>query len=192
MNYEKHYYTLINRAKSRLIEGYVEKHHILPKCCGGSDDLDNIVILTPEEHYVAHLLLIKIYPDNLGLLYAAKMMCVKSDKHQRNNKLYGWLKRKYSVSLTGVKRKQYNKSGKPRKVYTKSGQPRKVRAKETKPRKKRTLTEEHKKKIGLASLGRTKSKETKQLISTNSSSALQKKKAELGYVRSYTPKRTIP
>ena len=48
MNYHNHYYTLIERAKSRILEGYVEKHHIIPKCMGGLDELSNLVALTPE------------------------------------------------------------------------------------------------------------------------------------------------
>ena len=64
MNYEKHYNLLIERAKTRVIKGYTEKHHIIPKCMGGTDDASNISILTPEEHYIAHLLLVKMYPSN--------------------------------------------------------------------------------------------------------------------------------
>lgn len=143
MDYNKHYHTLIQKAKSRVLEGYVEKHHILPKCMGGTDTLDNLVALTPEEHFVAHQLLIKIYPNEPKLIYAAQMMCVKSKKHQRNNKFYGWLKRKFSLSRLGQKRKKYKKET----------QPRKQRAKETKPRKPRFLTEEHKKKIGQSRIG---------------------------------------
>lgn len=94
MDYRKHYDTLITRAKSRIIEGYVEKHHIIPECLGGTDDISNLVALTPEEHYVAHQLLCKMHPDNPKLLYAAKMMCVGGKNHSRNNKCYGWLKRK--------------------------------------------------------------------------------------------------
>lgn len=179
MDYNKHYYNLINRAKSRVLEGYVEKHHIIPKCLGGTDDFDNLVVLTAEEHFVAHQLLTKIYPNNEKLIYAVSMMCVKTTKQQRNNKMYGWLKRKYYLAQRTIKKQKYKKESKPRKP----------RAKETKPRKKRLLSDEHKKKIGLASLGRTKSKETKKLISENSSKALQEKKKILGYVRSYTPKR---
>ena len=41
---------------------YFEKHHILPKSLGGSDELANIVILTPKEHYICHLLLCYITP----------------------------------------------------------------------------------------------------------------------------------
>jgi hypothetical protein len=61
MNYTKHYNLLIERAKERLLEGYKEAHHIIPKSMGGTGDPDNLVNLTAREHYVAHILLAKIY-----------------------------------------------------------------------------------------------------------------------------------
>ena len=68
MNYKKHYDLLIERSKTRVLEGYVEKHHIIPKCLGGTDDKGNLAILTPEEHFLAHQLLIKIYPNSPPLI----------------------------------------------------------------------------------------------------------------------------
>ena len=70
---------------------------------GGTDDLSNIVNLTPEEHYLAHLLLCKIYPGNQKLLYAAMNMTTGSmiNNGKRNNKAYGWLRRQYSKSMSG-------------------------------------------------------------------------------------------
>jgi hypothetical protein len=53
------YYHLIKRAKDRQLVGYCEKHHIIPKCLGGSNDPSNIVALTAREHFLAHWLLIK-------------------------------------------------------------------------------------------------------------------------------------
>ena len=100
MNYLKIYENLIQKAKSRIIKGYKEKHHILPKCLGGKDDKDNLVDLTPEEHFIAHLLLTKIYPDNSALVHAAVMMTVNGKNHVRNNKFYGWLRRKHSDSIS--------------------------------------------------------------------------------------------
>jgi hypothetical protein len=93
MNYQKHYDLLMTRAKGRNIGSYTEKHHIIPKCMGGTNDPSNIVSLTPEEHYVAHQLLTKIYPKNHSLKKAAWIMCVKSSNQKRNNKIYGWVKR---------------------------------------------------------------------------------------------------
>jgi len=106
MNYQKHYNRLIERARIRTIEGYRERHHIVPKCLGGSDEKDNLVELTPEEHYVAHQLLVKIYPENGKLVHAAVMMTAS----RPSNKIYGWLKRLQSSEAkkrTGSKNGSY-------------------------------------------------------------------------------------
>ena len=127
MNYCKHYELLVNRAKTRILEGYSERQHTIPKCVGGTDEPSNLVSLTAEEHFLAHQLLVKLYPNNAKLALAVSMMCIKNPNHQRNNKMYGWLRRAFSEA-------QKTKVRKPR-------------AKETKPRKKRILSEEHKAKI---------------------------------------------
>lgn len=107
MNYEKHYNLLIERARLRKYNGYVEYHHIVPKCLGGSDSSENLVPLTPEEHYVAHQLLVKMYPGNYALVKAAAMMI----SSRPSNKLYGWIRRKLSeamsVAQSGVNNSQY-------------------------------------------------------------------------------------
>lgn len=102
MNYNFIYIELIERSFSRKLEGYVEKHHIIPKCMGGTDEIKNIAILTPEEHYLAHLLLVKIYPQNRKLIYAANAMCRLSPtaNNKRSNKVYGWLRRKHSEVMS--------------------------------------------------------------------------------------------
>lgn len=114
MNYTKHYRLLIARAKNRLLEGYCEKHHIIPTCLGGSNIKDNIAALTPEEHYVAHQLLVKMYPigskERRKLIHAVNMMSgQKNSNLKRNNKSYGWVRREHaktmSERLTGIKRK---------------------------------------------------------------------------------------
>tara|TARA_R110000772_G_scaffold1453_9_gene4965 strand:+ start:162 stop:770 length:609 start_codon:yes stop_codon:yes gene_type:complete len=69
---------------------------------GGTDDPDNIVLLTPEEHYVAHQLLCKMYPKQSGLWHAACMMTSSSGTGpKRNNKLYGWIRRGISENMKG-------------------------------------------------------------------------------------------
>lgn len=81
MNYGKIYSSLIERAKFRHTVGYVETHHIIPVCMGGTDDRENLVDLYPEEHFVVHLLLVKIYPDNVKLVFAANMMGNRNNKN---------------------------------------------------------------------------------------------------------------
>ena len=91
VDYKKHYYLLVEKARSRETNtGYFERHHILPRCMGGNDSSENLVKLTPEEHYIAHQLLVKMYPGHYGLLYAAVAMC----RDRPNNKLYGWVRRR--------------------------------------------------------------------------------------------------
>ena len=97
MNYKKIYDDVIIRAKLRnAIIGYKEKHHIIPRCVGGKDVSDNIVELTPEEHFLCHQLLSKIYPNDRGLIHAAFVMGLNSNGQRPNSKLYGWILRKYS------------------------------------------------------------------------------------------------
>lgn len=64
MNYSKIYDSIISKALSRVRPNcYCEKHHILPKSMGGSDDKTNIAILTAREHFIAHWLLYKIHKN---------------------------------------------------------------------------------------------------------------------------------
>jgi hypothetical protein len=101
MNYLVHYNKLINRAAGRIHAENTERHHIIPKCMGGTDDIANLVYLTTEEHFVAHQLLVKIYPDNKKLISALSKMCSWSNKNIRNNKMYSWIRRLFSVSMSG-------------------------------------------------------------------------------------------
>jgi hypothetical protein len=106
MNYQLHYDNLINRAKSRIIDGYVERHHATPKCMGGTDEQDNIVKLTAEEHYLAHLLLVKINVNNDKVIYAANMMTWDRHGKHSNNKRYGWLKRLFSKEISAANKRR--------------------------------------------------------------------------------------
>jgi hypothetical protein len=83
MNYSTLYNSIISRAKSRQLEGYVEKHHIVPKCLGGDNSKENIVALTAKEHFIAHLLLCEIHRGNNKLLYAAYAMCQQNKTKKR-------------------------------------------------------------------------------------------------------------
>jgi hypothetical protein len=96
MNYRKIYDQICQRAKTELEQrklhkksgGYYEGHHILPQALGGSGksrnwDHENIVPLTAREHFLAHWLLVELYPKNRKLLYAFSMMC---SSHNSNNR----------------------------------------------------------------------------------------------------------
>lgn len=87
MNYKKTYDCLIQSAMQQCNTDYdyIEHHHIIPKCIGGSNDKTNIVVLTAKQHYVAHHLLTKIYPDNYKLQLAFLCM-IAANKHQARHK----------------------------------------------------------------------------------------------------------
>ena len=65
MNYQKIYDGLIAQCQARQsLAGYKERHHIIPKSLGGSNDASNLVDLTAREHFIAHFLLAKLHGGN--------------------------------------------------------------------------------------------------------------------------------
>lgn len=59
--YYNWYYNIINASRAReKCFSYTEKHHVIPKCLGGTNDKSNIAVLTAREHFVCHLLLVKM------------------------------------------------------------------------------------------------------------------------------------
>ena len=156
MNYYLHYTKLITRRVNNIPDGYVESHHIIPRCMGGTNDKKNLVCLTAEEHYTAHLLLVKMYPDNHKLIYAADMMCVDRYGHRLNNKSYGWIRRKLSElrkNLPGIPRSEETKS----KISL-------ARRGTISPNKGKTISNEAKLKMSISATGKKHSEETKLKI----------------------------
>jgi len=92
------YYSIIERSRSRNLEDYFEKHHVVPQSLGGSNEPDNIVKLTAREHFICHLLLTKMVTGaNKSKMYqAAWMMAASTSKtqkrHKVNNRTYGYLR----------------------------------------------------------------------------------------------------
>lgn len=78
MNYEKAYIELIEKHGDIVLsdEYVVERHHVMPKAMGGSDDASNLVYLSLRAHLVAHHFLMKIY-NNAAMRYAYMMMCTR-------------------------------------------------------------------------------------------------------------------
>jgi len=75
--YSRWYDALITKAQNRTIDGYAEKHHIIPRSIGGSDSSTNLVNLTAKEHYIAHALLWKMKfpsPYHSKMSYALRLM----------------------------------------------------------------------------------------------------------------------
>jgi hypothetical protein len=102
MDYKRIHDQIIERAKNRVLEGYSEKHHIVPKCIGGGNEKDNIVKLTAREHFIVHKLLCEIYPNESKLHYAAWMMTSTNSSKNRtynvSSKEYERLRENFSKS----------------------------------------------------------------------------------------------
>jgi hypothetical protein len=96
MHYKQIYESVITRAKTRELEGYSEQHHIIPRCMGGTDAKENLVYLTAREHFICHQLLIKIYPGNVKLIFAAAAMARLRGDDRVGCREYSWLKLKIS------------------------------------------------------------------------------------------------
>jgi len=101
--YSQVYYSIINRAKSRDISGYYEKHHVIPRSLGGADDETNLVKLTAREHFICHLLLPKMLEGESyhKMLYAYVIM---SGRKIYGSRKYAFYREEYSkiASKTGA------------------------------------------------------------------------------------------
>ena len=112
MDYKKVYDQLVEKAKPRGLdktkhEGYFEIHHIIPRCMGGGDEESNLVMFTGREHYIAHMLLWKAYPEEVSLMRAAFLMSsrVKSgdfgnETRPIGSRVYEKLRREYAQAVS--------------------------------------------------------------------------------------------
>lgn len=88
--YLDNYCNLVDNALKRgltksTLFGYFEIHHIQPKCLEGEDKSYNYVLLSPEEHVIAHVLLCKIYPNNIKLLRSVQIISKYVNSNYNNN-----------------------------------------------------------------------------------------------------------
>ena len=114
MNYEKIYTSIISNAQSRdKLDGYTERHHIIPKSLGGSDDNNNIIDLTAREHFLAHYCLWKFTTGEAQykMAHAFSFMRAGMSKYRYiNSRLYSSLrcnlkhtsKTKQKISINNV------------------------------------------------------------------------------------------
>lgn len=95
--YCKYYNKIIQkRTDEPIIDGYKKRHHIKPKCIGGSNDSSNLVNLTAREHYICHLLLCKIYNKNEALHRAFMRMSKDERKQYISSRHYEEMKNEYA------------------------------------------------------------------------------------------------
>lgn len=106
MDYLKHYNNLCNSRKLfNRFKGdgnYYESHHIIPRWMGGSNDINNLVLFTAREHFLAHYLLYKHYKDKKSAA-AFHMMCNTTNNNYRDSKKYQEIRKFQSDNLKGDK-----------------------------------------------------------------------------------------
>ena len=137
-----------------------QRHHIVPRCVGGSNDEDNLIDLTRSEHIEAHRLLAKESPKNVRLQNAYRNMArvYGVEKLTEEQKIYldnlpsqvAWNKGKH---LTDEQKRKISEGTK--KAIAKP----EIREKVSKGFKGKHHTEETKRKISNTEKGRIISKE---------------------------------
>jgi hypothetical protein len=105
--YTKWYNQIIDRARNRIIEEYTERHHVLPRSLGGTDDASNLVDLTAREHFVCHWLLTKMYTGEAKskMINAIWMMQSKNEYQNRyqtriTSRVYESLRKDYAKYIS--------------------------------------------------------------------------------------------
>jgi len=78
--YAAKYKKFIQSRRLRELPAICERHHIVPRSIGGTDDPENIISLSPREHYLAHLLLYHSNPDNVKFAQAMSAMIYGNKK----------------------------------------------------------------------------------------------------------------
>ena len=111
MDYCKLYMKIVLKAISEKLErkhnkqngAYYEQHHIIPRSLSGSNNKDNLVLLTGKEHFICHWLLIKIYPkgstEYKKMLYAFWRMQSCNEQHTGryiNARVYEYYRKEFS------------------------------------------------------------------------------------------------
>jgi len=107
--YNKWYYQIIQRATNRKLEGYVETHHIIPKSLAGSNDTTNLVTLTAREHFICHLLLVKMTEGEFKakMIHALSMMIANNKNQQRQYKITSRIFDKLKNDLSKIMKEKW-------------------------------------------------------------------------------------
>jgi hypothetical protein len=135
----------MSTRKTRILPKsvYAERHHIIPRCLGGTDDADNIVRLLTKEHFIAHLLLARIHSgkDGMRMVHALRRMLTGNQSHRYipNSRTYQTIRTLSMEKCSGENNPMWGKTGENHPSYGKHEQ---------------IYTEEFRKKVGEKSKGR--------------------------------------
>jgi hypothetical protein len=118
--YTRCYNNLVRKCQEREVpSGYTEKHHIIPKSLGGNDTKENLVRLTPKEHFICHLLLPKMVEG--PAVYKMVFAFFRMKKHVSSARAYDFFRIQYSKRTSGANNPMYGKKHRPEVLAKMSG-----------------------------------------------------------------------
>lgn len=185
--YTKWYNAIIAQASKRVNQiGYVERHHIIPKSLGGTDDPNNLVPLTAREHFICHLLLTKMVSNPLHKrsMYYASYMMVRGHRTRHylpTSRLYE-MARKRMIEAQKERPgpnlgKKWSEERRKKQSAATKGIPKGPMSEEHKKKLSKPKTEEHKKKLSESRTGKSwgykHSEETKRKMGEKSKGRFQ-------------------
>lgn len=175
MNYKEVYTQLMKKGESRgldknLVPYYTEYHHKKARCQGGSDDKENLVLLTAREHYLAHWLLTKIFPKNRKLKFGLTQFSRKLNGRKLKRKEITRAREEMAKAhrnkiVSEETRRKQSESGRKRKPP--SEETRKKLSESAKRTSKQRFTKETREKIGDAHRGKTLTQKHRKQVSNS-------------------------
>lgn len=158
MDYFRLYYSFMSSRKSmNRLKGkgvYYEKHHIIPSCMGGNNNKENLVLLTAKEHFLAHRLLYKMYPNNKSIALAFWGMC-----NQKNSKILRYIPSSRSYEEAKLAFLENNSGDKNPKGFLGKKHSEETKLIQYLANKNKVYSEETKEKIRVSKIGKKYSKE---------------------------------
>ena len=108
--YSRIYFEFIEDRKYQKFskDDYVEIHHIVPRSLGGTDSIDNLINLTPRDHFFAHLLLSKMFTGVSSIKMIHALRCMRD--LTVGNKRYKVNSREYEL-VRSINKKIFQKTG---------------------------------------------------------------------------------
>lgn len=163
MDYRKIHNAIINRALCRQdMNGYTEKHHVIPKSMGGSNDKYNLVVLTAREHYIIHWLLFKIYKNKEMAFAWHRMTHGRKNIKRYTSHSFAYANRARAIYMSELfTGKKLNESHKLKLRMAKLGKKYEDIGRARSPLKGRELSESHKNKLSITNSGRNHTEEAK-------------------------------
>lgn len=153
--YTKWYLGIVSNARGRVIVGYTETHHIIPKSLGGSNKRSNLVKLTAREHFICHWLLTKMVNDikpKYQMWNAFSCMLYRENSNQERHKISSKVFENIKKEGSKIKSSKFLGANNP--MFGVRGN--------LHPSYGKTWTEEHRKNSSMSHLGQTRSLESRQ------------------------------